>query len=164
MVDEFGGKVNRVRGHLFISVSLKLINMAKLKKILLVEDDEFDADMTRTALKGIPLQNEIVWLETGKELIDYLEAEGTDDIAVVILDLNMPVLTGIEAVEIIRQREYEAFPIVVLSSSREHPDVRKCYDLGVNSFVTKPVKTQEFQNSVRTLGSYWGILNELPRK
>lgn len=136
--------------------------MTNLKKIVLVEDDEFDADLTRAELKKIPIANEIVWLETGKELLDYLENEGLQDIAVVILDLQMPILSGIEALHIIRERQYQYFPIVVLSSSREHPDIKKCYSLGVNSFVTKPVKTTEFQEAIRTLGLYWGILNQLP--
>ncbi len=136
--------------------------MTNLKKIVLVEDDEFDADLTRAELKKIPIANEIVWLETGKELLDYLENEGLQDIAVVILDLQMPILSGIEALQIIRERQYQYFPIVVLSSSREHPDIKKCYSLGVNSFVTKPVKTTEFQEAIRTLGLYWGILNQLP--
>lgn len=136
--------------------------MKQLKKIILVEDDAFDADMTTFVLKNIPLANEIVWLETGKEFLDYLEQEGTQDIAVALLDLNMPILTGIEALEIIRTKKYDNFPIVVLSSSRQHPDVLKCYELGVNSFISKPVQSDEFQKTIRTLGLYWGILNELP--
>lgn len=133
-----------------------------LKKIVLVEDEPFDAEMTIQELKKIPLANEIVWLETGAELLEYLDTHGTEDIAVTILDLNMPILTGVEALTIIREREYDRFPIVILSSSREHPDLEKCYELGINSFVNKPVKTQEFQEAVKALGLYWGVLNELP--
>ncbi|MEM6764263.1 MAG: response regulator [Bacteroidota bacterium] len=133
-----------------------------LKKIILVEDDEFDAELTRKELQNIPVANEIIWLETGGELIDYLDEYGADDIAVAILDLQMPILTGIEALQTIKEKAYEHFPIVVLSSSKEHPDIKKCYELGINSFVTKPVKTAEFQEAVRTLGLYWGILNVPP--
>ena len=133
-----------------------------LKKIILVEDEPFDAEMTIQELQKIPLANEIVWLETGAELLEYLDTQGTAEIAVAILDLNMPILTGLEALTIIRDRAYERFPIVILSSSREHPDLEKCYELGINSFVNKPVKTAEFQEAVRTLGLYWGVLNELP--
>ncbi len=136
--------------------------MSLLKKIILVEDDEFDADMTLSVLRKIPLANEIIWLETGKELLEYLEEKGTQDIAVVILDLNMPLLTGIETMQIIQEKKYRKFPVVVLSSSRENPDIKKCYEMGVNSFVTKPVKTEEFQEAVKTLGLYWGIINVPP--
>ena len=136
--------------------------MNKIKKIILAEDDEFDADMTMSALNSIPIANEIIWVETGKALLDYLDQHGTQDIAVLILDLHMPMVTGIEALEVIKSGKYESFPIVVLSSSREHPDVKRCYELGVNSFITKPVKTTEFQEAIRTLGLYWGLMNELP--
>ncbi len=136
--------------------------MNKIKKIILAEDDEFDADMTISALNSIPIANEIIWVETGKALLDYLDQHGTQDIAVLILDLHMPMVTGIEALEVIKSGKYESFPIVVLSSSREHPDVKRCYELGVNSFITKPVKTTEFQEAIRTLGLYWGLMNELP--
>lgn len=138
--------------------------MKQLRKVILVEDDEFDAEMTQATLKSIPLANEILWLETGEELLEYLEREGTEDIAVVILDLNMPVVTGLEALQEIEKRKYPTFPIVVLSSSRENPDIKTCYDLGVNSFVTKPVKTEEFREAVKALGLYWGIINELPKE
>lgn len=136
--------------------------MAEFKKIILVEDDEFDAEMTERSLRDIPLVNEIVWLETGQEFIDYLRKEGTSGIAVVILDLQMPQITGIEALKIIEKEKFDYFPIVVLTSSREAPDIEQCYELGVNAFVTKPVKKNEFQDAVKSLGLFWGILNELP--
>lgn len=136
--------------------------MSLLKKILLVEDDEFDADLTKGALTSMPLANEVIWLETGQEFLDYLQEHGPDRIAVVILDLNMPMMTGIEALEEIQEKGYAHPPIVILSSSRVHPDVKRCYELGVNSFVTKPVKTEDFREAIRTLGLYWGILNQLP--
>lgn len=136
--------------------------MTGLKKIILVEDDQFDAEMTQRSLKKIPLANEIVWLETGQELIDYLDEHGTAQIAVVILDLQMPQITGLEALEIIRQKNYSYFPVVILTSSRQSPDIQASYKLGATSFVTKPVNNTEFREAIRTLGLYWGILNELP--
>lgn len=136
--------------------------MPELKKIILVEDDPLDAEMTQTVLDQIPIANEIVWLQTGDELIKHLETKGGKDIAVVILDLKMPRMNGIEALRIIRENNYEYFPIVILTSSKESPDIKACYDLGVNSFVTKPVKTQEFGEAVRELGLYWAVINELP--
>ncbi|MEO1435305.1 MAG: response regulator [Bacteroidota bacterium] len=136
--------------------------MTTLKKIILVEDDEFDAELTMAELKSIPLANEIVWLETGKEFIDFIETHGVEEIAVAILDLNMPLITGIEALEIIREKNLPKFPIVVLSSSKEHPDIKRCHELEVSAFVTKPVKTEEFRTSVRTLGLFWGLMNKRP--
>ena len=136
--------------------------MAKLRKILLVEDDELDVEMTKRALRDIPVANEIEWLETGQEFLNYLEEHGAKEVAVVILDLQMPQITGIEALRIIRQKDYDYFPIVVLTSSKESPDVKACYELGVNAFVTKPVKKSEFNEAIKTLGLFWGILNELP--
>ena len=136
--------------------------MSALKKLILVEDDSFDAEMTIRSLKQIPLANEIIWLETGAHLLSYLEEQGTDNIAVVILDLQMPQVTGIEALKIIREKDYPDFPIVILTSSKEAPDIKKCYELGVNSFITKPVQHKEFQEVIKTMGLYWGILNEPP--
>ncbi len=138
--------------------------MDKLRKILLVEDDQFDAEMTTRELKSIPLANEIVWLQTGEELLSYLVTNGVNDISLVILDLHMPRVNGIEALQEIRKIGYPKFPIVVLSSSQEDPDIKKCYEMGVNSFVSKPVKTVEFRSAVRNLGLYWGILNVVPKE
>jgi len=137
--------------------------MSKLKKILLVEDDDFDAEMTQRELDSIPLANEVIWMQTGADLLDYLVQNGIDDIALLILDLHMPKVSGIEALEEIQKLDYGFFPKVILSSSQEDPDVKRCYELGVNSFVTKPVKSHEFREAVRTLGLYWGILNKLPK-
>lgn len=137
--------------------------MNELKKILLVEDDDFDAEMTLKELNGIPLANKIIWMQTGADLLDYLAQNGINDIALLILDLHMPKVSGIEALEEIQQLAYGFFPKVILSSSQEDPDIKRCYELGVNSFVTKPVKSEEFRKAVRTLGLYWGILNKLPK-
>ncbi|MEL6254559.1 MAG: response regulator [Bacteroidota bacterium] len=136
--------------------------MSALKKLILVEDDSFDAEMTIRSLKQIPLANEIIWLETGAHLLTYLEENGTKEIAVVILDLQMPQVTGIEALQIIREKDYPDFPIVILTSSKEAPDIKKCYELGINSFITKPVKHEEFQKVIKTMGLYWGIINQPP--
>ncbi len=139
--------------------------MASIGKVILVEDDVLDADMTQRTLQSIPLANEIIWLETGKELIEYIEKNGTEDITIVILDLKMPVMSGLEALEIIKgdRGKYGYFPIVVLTSSQEQPEIRRCYELGINAFVTKPVAQSEFREAIKTLGLFWGILNILPQ-
>lgn len=138
--------------------------MAEIGKIVLVEDDELDADMTQRTLNSIPIGNELVWLETGKELINYLDEYGSAHISLVILDLKMPIMSGLEALEIIKadKERYGYFPIVILTSSQEQPEIRRCYELGVNAFVTKPVAQQEFRDAIKTLGLFWGILNILP--
>lgn len=136
--------------------------MAKLGKILLVEDDAFDAEMTIRTLRQIPLANEIVWLKTGQHFLDYLHENGPMDITLVILDLNMPKVSGIEALEQIEGKEDLYFPIVILSSSRQNPEIKRCYELGVNAVVTKPVRQQEFVDAVNTLGLFWGVLNNIP--
>ncbi|MEM6764268.1 MAG: response regulator [Bacteroidota bacterium] len=136
--------------------------MSTLKTILIVEDDPFDAEMTLRALKEIPLANPVEVLETGQEFLEYLSSGKALELAVVLLDLSMPQVSGIEALEIIRASDYPSFPIVVLTSSSEAPDIKRCYELGVNSFVTKPVKQQAFKEAINTLGLYWGIINKIP--
>lgn len=140
--------------------------MTNTPKILLVEDDELDAEMTIATLKEIPLLNEIVWLENGEELIDYLDEKGSEDISLCILDLKMPVMSGLEALEEIRAAEnkYAPFPIVVLTSSQENPEINRCYQLGISAFVTKPVHQEEFSKAVKILGLFWGLFNILPNK
>jgi len=140
--------------------------MTNTQKILLVEDDELDAEMTISALKEIPLQNEILWLENGEELMDYLGEKGSEKISLCILDLKMPVMSGLEALIEIKEagEKYNTFPIVVLTSSQENPEVNRCYELGISAFVTKPVQQEEFKDAVRTLGLFWGLFNVLPKK
>lgn len=138
--------------------------MPTLGKIILVEDDELDAEMTMLTLKTIPISNEIIWLETGEELIEYLDEKGTKEIALCILDLKMPVMSGLEALAEIKAAgdKYEKFPIVILTSSQDQTEITRCYELGVNAFVTKPVKEPEFHDAVRILGLFWGLFNVLP--
>ncbi|MDP5170100.1 MAG: response regulator [Bacteroidia bacterium] len=138
--------------------------MTTFKKIILVEDDELDADMTKRTLLAIPLANPIVWLETGQEFLDYLDEHGTMDIALVILDLKMPLVSGLEALEILHNDTSKPrnFPVVVLTSTQNSPEVRRCYELGINAFVTKPVSRDQFGEAVNALGLFWGIHNVLP--
>ena len=135
--------------------------MPKAGKILLVEDDHFDAEMTILFLKKLELKQEVIWLKTGQYLLDYLEEHGAREITLVLLDLNMPQVSGLEALRVIREKEYEFFPIVMLTSSRRPNEIEACYALGCNSFVTKPVHQKQFQEVVMQLGKYWTQLNEL---
>lgn len=139
----------------------------EIRTILLVEDSAADAEMTVDALRGAKLANPIVHVEDGVEALDYLFArgayagrhEGTP--AVVLLDIKMPRLDGIEVLREIRASEkFRHTPVVILSSSREETDLAQSWDLGVNAYVVKPVNAQQFFEAVRTLGQFWAIMNE----
>lgn len=145
--------------------------MTKEIEILLVEDNASDAEMTILALKNNNLANKLMHVRDGAEALDFLFAEGSyigrkADIMpkVILLDLKMPKLNGIEVLQRIRTDERtKTIPVVVLTSSKEDPDIRKCYHLGVNSYVVKPVEFEDFQKAVSDLGLYWLIVNQHPQ-
>lgn len=143
--------------------------MASLKPILLVEDSPNDLELSLAALKKSQLANEIVVARDGAEALDYLFARGAFEgreaggPAVVILDLKLPKVDGMEVLETIkRTRELSHTPVVMLTSSREERDLVRSYELGVNAFVVKPVGFREFFEAIQDLGVFWAILNEPP--
>jgi two-component system response regulator len=144
--------------------------MTEEAEILLVEDSESDALMTIRALKKNNLANKLLHLEDGAEALDFIFAEGAysdrkieNHPKVILLDLKMPKVGGIEVLRRIRGDERtKRIPVVVLTSSKEDPDIAKCYDLGVNSYVVKPVEFDEFQKAISNLGLYWMIVNQSP--
>lgn len=137
-------------------------------EILLVEDNMSDAEMTIRALKKNNIVNSIVHLKDGAQALDFLFAEGeyaNRDMnikpKVILLDLKMPKINGIQVLERVKSDERtKSIPIVVLTSSKEDPDVKTCYSLGVNSYVVKPVKFESFVKAVSELGFYWLLLNQ----
>ena len=138
-----------------------------LKKILLVEDNPKDLELTLVALERCQLANEVVTARDGVEALDWLLRRGahaereTDDPAVVLLDLKLPKLDGLEVLERVKSDPATRhIPIVMLTASREESDLVRSYDLGVNAFVVKPVDFKEFFNAIRDLGMFWAILNE----
>lgn len=141
-------------------------------EILLVEDTPADAELTMRALKKNCLVNNLVWVKDGAEALDFLFATGNyagRDFAcqpkVVLLDLRLPRLSGIEVLRRIKGDERtRSIPVVVLTSSKEDVDVEECYRLGVNSYITKPVSFDEFVRVVGELGLYWLLLNKIPRE
>lgn len=140
-----------------------------LKSIILVDDNPKDAELSLEALSRNNLANHVVVLSDGDELLDYLRCSGKyegrepDQPAVVLLDIKMPRKDGIEALrEIKNDPALRSIPIVMLTSSREEPDLQACYDLGVNAYVVKPVNFKEFVSAVRQLGVFWALVNELP--
>ena len=139
------------------------------KVILLVEDNPSDADLTRRALIKGRISNELAVAEDGQEALDYLRGEGawtgrdiSETPAVVLLDLKLPRIPGLEVLRLIRaDPRTRRIPVVILTSSKEEEDIAAGYDLGVNSYVRKPVDFKEFQVAIEHLGLYWLILNEV---
>ncbi len=138
--------------------------------ILLVEDNMNDAELTIRALKKNNLANNLLHIKNGEEALDFVFAEGiyadrkVDDLPkVILLDLKMPKMDGIEVLRKIKADERtKRIPIVVLTSSREDPDIKACYSLGVNSYVVKPVEFEAFVKAISSMGLYWMIVNQPP--
>lgn len=137
--------------------------------ILLAEDDDFDSELTIEALKEHRLTNKIVRVCDGEELIHYLKCEGKyadrkQKLPVVLLlDLKMPKLDGIEALKIIKSDEQLKFlPVVVLTSSHEDKDLIACYNLNVNAYVVKPIDFHQLVDAVKEIGCFWSIYNQTP--
>ncbi|HLF59345.1 MAG TPA: response regulator [Alphaproteobacteria bacterium] len=142
----------------------------KNKAVLLVEDNPDDEALTLRALKKNNIKNEVVVARDGSEALDYLFGAGayagrdvTDLPSVVLLDLKLPKVNGLEVLKCIRgDARTKLVPVVILTSSKEDRDVVNSYSFGCNSYVRKPVKFEEFLDSTRQLGLYWLLLNETP--
>jgi two-component system response regulator len=142
----------------------------KGKVILLVEDNPDDVELTQRALRAGNIANEVIVARDGVEALDYLFAQGEHagrDVArqpaVMLLDLKLPRIDGHELLRRLRADERtRLLPVVVLTSSSEESDLVQSYALGANSYVRKPVQSEEFANAVHTLGLYWLLLNEVP--
>lgn len=143
--------------------------MKKLRTILLVEDNQQDVELTIEALSEYNLANNIISVGDGVEALEYLRYEGAyktrprGNPAVILLDIKMPRMDGIEVLEIIRKDpKLKTIPVVILSSSRENPDLKRCYELAANAYVVKPVEFKEFMDAVKQIGVFWAIINEQP--
>jgi CheY-like chemotaxis protein len=144
----------------------------KNKVILLVEDNPSDIKLTKRALEQSQITNELIVAEDGGEALDYLFGTGQyagRDIriipAVVLLDLKLPRIDGLDVLKKIRTNELTSLlPVVILTSSDQEKDIIDSYKLGANSYIRKPVDFNQFAEAVRTLGLYWLLLNEPPRK
>jgi two-component system, response regulator len=137
--------------------------------IILVEDNPDDAALVIRALKKNNLANNLVHLKDGVEALDYIfgkgmfENQGTEKNIpkVILLDLKMPRINGIEVLEKVKaDPRTKSIPVVVLTSSNEDPDIKRCYDLGANSYIVKPVEFDNFHKAVSELGFYWLLLNK----
>jgi two-component system response regulator len=140
------------------------------KVILLVEDNPSDIALTERALLRNNICNKLVVAQDGQEGLDYLFGEGphggrdaADTPVLILLDLKLPKLDGLDVLRRIRaDARTRRIPVVILTSSREEQDVAAGYDLGVNSYIRKPVDFQQFTETVRQLGLYWLVINEAP--
>ena len=140
-----------------------------LKPIVLVEDNPHDLELTLVALEKSRLANEVITLRDGVEAIEYLSCSGRwesrtkGNPALVILDLKLPKRDGIEVLQYIRREpSLKVIPVVMLTSSRQEPDLQLCYELGVNAYVVKPLNFSDFVRAVQDVGSFWALLNEPP--
>ena len=142
---------------------------SSIRAVLLAEDSPADAEMALDALRDAHLANPIVHVEDGTEVMDYLlrrgrfadRPEGLP--AVLLLDIKMPRMDGLEVLREVRANEaLKTLPVVVLTSSREETDLAISWNLGVNAYVVKPVDSEQFFHAVKTLGRFWAVLNETP--
>jgi CheY-like chemotaxis protein len=143
--------------------------MGSLGRILLVEDDPKDVELTLTALEEYNLANEVVVARDGAEALDYLYHRESyldrpgENPAVLLLDLKLPKVDGLEVLQQIKSDgALKMIPVVVLTSSREEKDMVASYRLGVNAYVVKPVDFHEFVNAIKELGAFWAVINEPP--
>ncbi|MFP5471475.1 MAG: response regulator [Bacteroidia bacterium] len=145
------------------------MNTQQIIDILLVEDREEDAELTMMALKNYRLANNIKWVKDGQEALDYLFATADKMVApinrpkIILLDLKMPKVDGIEVLRAIRNDpRTKTIPVIILTTSREEKDVVDAYNLHANSYIVKPVGFDKFTESVKEIGLYWLLLNEPP--
>jgi CheY-like chemotaxis protein len=143
--------------------------ITSIKSVLLVEDDPRDVELTLAALEEYDLANKVAIVSDGEKALDYLYCRGNfkgrlgGNPILVLLDLKMPKVDGMEVLRIIKGDEHlKIIPVVVLSSSRETLDLSDCYKQGANAYVVKPVDFSEFTNAVRHLGIFWAAINEPP--
>ena len=140
-------------------------------EILLVEDNPEDAEMTMRALRKRNLANHLHWVKDGEEALEYLFCTGRyagrelrQPPRLVLLDIKMPKVDGIEVLRRVKGSELKQVPVVVMTSSNEERDVLESYRLGVNSYIVKPVQFEDFMNTVAKIGLYWVLSNRVPAK
>jgi len=139
-------------------------------EVLLVEDNIHDAEMTIRALKKVNLANNLVHVKDGEEALDFVYARGgfsnrqsADLPKVILLDIKMPKVDGIEVLKQLKSNaSSKSIPVVIMTSSKEEQDIINSYELGVNSYVVKPVDFEGFARAVSQLGMYWLLTNQPP--
>ena len=141
--------------------------------LLLVEDNPNDAEITIRELKKHNLANHLFHVKDGEEALDFIFKRGkyvneTDMLIkpkLVLMDIKMPKMDGIDVLRVLKSDvRTKDIPVVMLTSSKEDPDIKKCYELGANSYIVKPVNFESFADSIRNIGFYWLLLNQIPNK
>jgi two-component system response regulator len=140
------------------------------KRILLIEDNKSDIDLTLRAFKKANIENPVVILEDGKEALDYIFSRdkyqnntNLEDPELILLDLKLPIIDGIQVLKEIRSNEKtHHYIVIILTSSKEESDLIMSYNLGVNSYIRKPVDFNQFVEAIKQIGVYWILLNESP--
>jgi len=143
--------------------------MEGLKRILLVEDDLNDVELTLESLKEYNLANEVIVARDGEEALDYIYRRSTfaqtpgGHPVVIFLDIKMPRMNGLEVLRIIKNdSDLRMIPVVMVTSSQEEPDLKEAYELGANAYVVKPVDVQQFMKAIKELGVFWAVFNMPP--
>jgi len=143
--------------------------MVELRTILLAEDNPKDVELTLEAMAENNLANQVVVVKDGVEALEYLRCEGKYKLrkagnpCVILLDIKMPRMDGVEALRNIRSDDaLKIIPVVILTSSREKKDLIDTYELGVNAYVVKPISFLRFIEAVKHTGAFWAVINELP--
>jgi CheY-like chemotaxis protein len=143
--------------------------MTALRTILLAEDDPRDVELILEALAEQNLANQVTVVKDGVDAMAFLRREGKYNLrqrgnpAVVLLDIKMPRMDGIQVLQAIRSDPaLKTLPVVMLTSSREEPDLKQSYEMGANAYVVKPVDFQDFMQAVKQIGVFWAVINELP--
>lgn len=144
----------------------------KMMEILLVEDNEFDAEMTIDALKSKNLANNLIHMNNGEKALDFIFCRGEFSGAefdintrVILLDIKMPKVGGMEVLAKIRSNEKtKLIPVVMLTSSAEDPDIERSYELGANAYIVKPVDFDKFNTAIQNIGLFWILINQIPKK
>jgi CheY-like chemotaxis protein len=143
--------------------------MTTIRRILLADDNTRDVELTLAALEENHLAHAVDVVRDGVEVLDYLHSRGKFAArlpglpAVLLLDIKMPRLTGLEVLRRIKaDPQFKTLPVVMFTSSRQESDLAQCYELGVNAYVVKPLDFSQFTAAVKTVGAFWAILNEAP--
>ncbi|MEO1623635.1 MAG: response regulator [Bacteroidota bacterium] len=131
--------------------------------IILAEDNIADVELTKIAFSEVPLPLEVVHVSDGQELLEYVRKEPLGNIALILLDLNMPRMGGIDVLKYFYEdQHFKKLPVVVLSSSMHERDVQTCYEYGANAYVCKPIDMEQFSTAIRNIAYFWGSINVLP--
>ena len=134
--------------------------MNKYPKIVLIEDNPADAELTNLALKSITPEAQVINFSNGKDFLEHLDQKVNDPISLVLLDLNMPQMSGSEVLKYMQSNKtWAKIPVVVFSSSKQEADIQNCYELGANAYVAKPFDFSEYERTIETIASFWTNLN-----